>query len=223
MSSRKIKRLSKTNCMSIIYKHDKAVESVLCTISKKYSGYNKFLDVGCGYGDRTLIFKNSQREIIGIDYINYHSKNYKDFTFLNRNFFNSGFSQKSFDIIFCFDVLEHMEKPERLLSEIHSLLRPGGICILSTPNKLRILGAILIAIGKRKFPYCLDERNKEKYPEYWHIKEYTGKELRQIASDNGFQVEKFYKVFYGLTGGRGFKFLFNLPFYHNSIIVMKKS
>lgn len=208
--------------MGIICKHQEAVDSVLRSINNEYSGYNKFLDLGCGYGERTLIFKNGKREITGIDHINYHSKNYKDFIFFNRDFFDSGFGSESFDIVFSFDVIEHMEKPEKLLSEIHRLLRPGGVCILSTPNKHRILGAILILLGKRKFPYCLDERNKEKYPEYWHIKEYTDKELRQIVSKNGFHIEKFYKVFYGLTGGYGFKFLFNLPFSHNFIIVIRK-
>ena len=66
----------------------------------------------------------------------------------------------------------------------------------------------------------LDERNKEKYPEYWHIKEYTEKELRKIVTENGFGIEKYYKVFYGFR--KGLKYFFNLPFFHNHIVIMRK-
>ena len=206
--------------MGIICTHREVVENVLGSISKDYSGYNNFLDMGCGLGDRTLIFKNGDREITGIDCINHHSKNYDNFMFLNRDIFSNGLSSESFDMIFSYDVIENLEKPEIFLSEIRRLLRAGGICVLSTPNKYRIFGAILILLGKRKFPYCLDERNKEKYPEYWHIKEYTEKELRKIVTENGFGIEKYYKVFYGFR--KGLKYFFNLPFFHNHIVIMRK-
>jgi SAM-dependent methyltransferase len=38
------------------------------------------------------------------------------------------------DLVVCFSVLEHVEEPRQLLSELKGLLRPGGRALVSTPN-----------------------------------------------------------------------------------------
>ena len=38
----------------------------------------------------------------------------------------------SFDAIIATEVLEHLYDPQRAIDEIHRLLKPGGVCILST-------------------------------------------------------------------------------------------
>ena len=44
--------------------------------------------------------------------------------------------QESFDVVFLFEVIEHLDLKEgiRLLKRIHGLLNPGGRLILTTPN-----------------------------------------------------------------------------------------
>jgi O-antigen biosynthesis protein len=42
----------------------------------------------------------------------------------------------SFDLIVCFEAIEHIEDHQKLLTEVKRLLQPGGIFIVSTPNKL---------------------------------------------------------------------------------------
>ncbi len=42
----------------------------------------------------------------------------------------------SFDVIVCFEAIEHIEDQEKLLSEVKRLLRPAGVFIVSTPNKV---------------------------------------------------------------------------------------
>lgn len=37
------------------------------------------------------------------------------------------------DAVTCFEVLEHVPEPARLLAEAHRILRPGGVLLLSTP------------------------------------------------------------------------------------------
>lgn len=44
------------------------------------------------------------------------------------------FDDTAFDYVFCIEVLEHVPEPFRTLSEIHRVLRPGGVLILSVPN-----------------------------------------------------------------------------------------
>jgi len=42
---------------------------------------------------------------------------------------------RSFDVIVCFEAIEHIEEQEHLLQEVVRLLKPDGLFIVSTPNK----------------------------------------------------------------------------------------
>ena len=42
----------------------------------------------------------------------------------------------SFDVIVCFEAIEHIEEQEKLLGEVKRLLKPDGVFIVSTPNKV---------------------------------------------------------------------------------------
>jgi len=48
---------------------------------------------------------------------------------------NSKLPPHSFDLILCTEVIEHIADSTRALSEMHKLLKPGGVLILSTPQK----------------------------------------------------------------------------------------
>jgi SAM-dependent methyltransferase len=43
----------------------------------------------------------------------------------------------SFDVIVCFDVIEQVDDLERVLDELARVLRPGGLLLISTPNRDR--------------------------------------------------------------------------------------
>ena len=47
------------------------------------------------------------------------------------------------DIAFSVQVIEHVHDPRKFLSDIRSLLSPGGIVVMSTPNRADILGDLL--------------------------------------------------------------------------------
>jgi ubiquinone/menaquinone biosynthesis C-methylase UbiE len=70
----------------------------------------------------------------------------------------SVFADNSFDSIVSFQVIEHIEDDKLFLKEIHRVLKPGGIALLTTPNR----------------PMSLS-RNP------WHIREYTAQELTNLA------------------------------------------
>ncbi len=44
--------------------------------------------------------------------------------------------EKLFDVIICFEAIEHIEDHDQLLSEMKRLLRDDGIVVISTPNKI---------------------------------------------------------------------------------------
>jgi SAM-dependent methyltransferase len=44
------------------------------------------------------------------------------------------FSDESFDLVWCTEVIEHVKDPSFTLGEIHRLLRPDGLFLMTTPN-----------------------------------------------------------------------------------------
>ncbi len=41
---------------------------------------------------------------------------------------------ESFDVVTAFDVIEHLRSPRAFLAQVHRLLRPDGLLVLTTPN-----------------------------------------------------------------------------------------
>lgn len=64
----------------------------------------------------------------------------------------------SFDFIVSFQVIEHVRDDRLFLGEIHRLLKPGGVGIITTPNRKKTLS-----------------RNP------WHIREYTAEQLLNLS------------------------------------------
>lgn len=44
------------------------------------------------------------------------------------------FSDNTYDAAFCVEVIEHIQNPWKLISELYRVVKPGGYLILSTPN-----------------------------------------------------------------------------------------
>lgn len=44
------------------------------------------------------------------------------------------FEDRQYDFVFCIEVLEHVPNPYDTMSEIHRVLRPEGVLVLSVPN-----------------------------------------------------------------------------------------
>jgi SAM-dependent methyltransferase len=70
----------------------------------------------------------------------------------------SPFADATFDVVLCFQVIEHIADDHRLLKEIHRVLKPGGILLMTTPNRSLSLS-----------------RNP------WHVREYTATELSVLC------------------------------------------
>jgi len=56
-------------------------------------------------------------------------------TFLTADASATPLPAYSFDLLVSFETLEHLEEHERLLEEFKRLLKPGGLMIISTPDK----------------------------------------------------------------------------------------
>lgn len=60
----------------------------------------------------------------------------QDFTWVKITDYQLPFGDAEFDAILCFETIEHVSEPEKLILELGRVIRPGGQMILTTPNVL---------------------------------------------------------------------------------------
>ncbi len=66
---------------------------------------------------------------------------------LDREDLADAFPGTTFDVVFCGEVIEHVFSPDRLLRQLASVLRPGGLLVLSTPNLAYWVNRGLLVLG----------------------------------------------------------------------------
>jgi SAM-dependent methyltransferase len=114
-------------------------DGTLDTLTKKYSLREKkdVLDIGCGNGQTLLYFNDSAETLAGIDLNNYLNVPINDriqFSVVDLNFEQLPYEEKSKDLIFALQVVEHLENPFFIMREAHRVLKNEGIFIFSVPN-----------------------------------------------------------------------------------------
>jgi ubiquinone/menaquinone biosynthesis C-methylase UbiE len=132
------------------------------------------LDIGCGFGHGTwLLAANGAKQVVTIDLdktktlqIQEFCSNLKNFNTLLMDAQRLGFKDHSFQVITCFEVIEHIPKPDVVLSNIRRLLKTDGVLLLTTPNR-----------AMRLLPFQ-PPWNKE------HLREYTLRSLRKTLKNH---------------------------------------
>jgi len=126
---------------------------------------DKILDLGCGKTYKLLryIYPNSFEYYCGVD-ICVENSIYKKYESVKWNL-EKGLppkvKEKSFDVIFLLEVLEHIENFKTLLQECKKVLSDTGRIIISTPSANRIVyGDVFDGIGEDKdHIHCFKKSN----------------------------------------------------------------
>lgn len=121
------------------------------------------LEVGCGEGRGFDVLIPKARSFTAVDkikpVIDRLQKKYPEARLASMNIPPlTGLPDNSFDRVVSFQVIEHIQDDALFLQEIHRVLKPGGIALITTPNRRLSL-----------------TRNP------WHIREYLPEELNQLA------------------------------------------
>ena len=95
------------------------------------------LDLGAGSGYvKEMDFKSHAKEVTGIDVDPDINKNPFLHSYIEGSVYDlSVFGEKRFDLIICNSVIEHIDDPQKFVSEIRRMLKPGGIFFGKTPNR----------------------------------------------------------------------------------------
>lgn len=100
------------------------------------------LDLGCGVGYGSRMLARTARRVVGIDIspdaVAYAARAYAapGLSFATGDARRLSFADGTFDLVVCFEMIEHIREHREMLKEAARVLRPGGRLIVSTPNKL---------------------------------------------------------------------------------------
>lgn len=131
-----------------------------------------FLEIGCGNGlICEAVLKKFNFDVYGSEILvkglSLAKKRAPDAEFFQMDALSIPF-ENTFDIIGAFDVLEHIERDDIALSQIHKALAPGGGLILTVPQ--------------HKFLWSKQDEHAN------HVRRYSRKELIDKVKVAGFEI-----------------------------------
>ena len=165
-----------------------------------------YLDIGCGMGDRTLVFKNFLQKLtqnIKVYGLDLNKKNLEKAAKLGIETISLDIEREKIpctaDIITCFEVIEHIYDTDGFIQNINKSLTMNGILLISTPNVVswKNRAAILLGIPPLTLEVSLREyyglkffkKFFRKYRPAGHIRGFTPLSLGELLSDNGLKIE----------------------------------
>jgi 2-polyprenyl-3-methyl-5-hydroxy-6-metoxy-1,4-benzoquinol methylase len=93
------------------------------------------------------------------------------------------FSDKSFDVVLCTEVIEHTRDPRRAVAELCRVSAPGCLLLLTTPNRLW-RPAVVVANALRLRPY----QGYENWVGYRELAAWVGAAGLRVEHQSGFNL-----------------------------------
>lgn len=208
--------------VSIISENNFTYWYITRVLNKYLRSQYDVLDIGCGAGTICFYISNKVRSVTGVDIsskaINECHKSAKKLNLKNTEFYTMNFPEqlpkKRYDLIICFEVIEHLENDIYALNQMYKLLKPHGLLILSTPSE----NAPLYRLGLlKKFDNDVG-----------HLRRYNMVQLKKIFRDNHFSVHETVKtesilrnfLYTNILAGKSIRFI--RSFLTNIVIAVDK-
>ncbi|MBL4701678.1 MAG: class I SAM-dependent methyltransferase [Phycisphaeraceae bacterium] len=188
-------------CNQIVPGQKNSQYAYLNTLEHCLTPADRWLDMGCGHTLVPAWIKQAQArqkqlintagEIIGIDCDDVSlQKNQCHHRTVKGSLYDLPFEDQSFDLLTANMVVEHIDDPDALFSQVKRVLKPGGNFIFHTPNKwspLTCLAAVFPQKLKNKIVNLLDGRAEaDVFPTHYHIN--TASQIDALAKAHGLQV-----------------------------------
>jgi SAM-dependent methyltransferase len=151
----------------------------------------RVLDVGCGSGAFSMGAAKRGYEVVGLSWDHRNQTvacSRAKLSGIKNVSFPIGDARRldeykefvnAFDIVICFEIIEHIHDDRKLFADVFRCLKPGGRLYLTTPN------FYYHALSKVEMgPFSLTEDG-------WHVRRgYSSAMLRELCAITGFEVEE---------------------------------
>ena len=156
---------------------DKTEKKLVFSMIKTKHG--NALDLGCGTGNYTLELYKRGFQVVGVDIsrrmLKIAQKKLPNVKFIKANAYSLPFEDNTFDLVLSVTMLEFIHEPEKVLSEVYRVLKPGGEAVIGTMN-----GKSMWFIFKRMKSLFVETA-------YRYARFYTPKELENLMKNAGFK------------------------------------
>ncbi|MGV0625273.1 class I SAM-dependent methyltransferase [Mycolicibacter minnesotensis] len=141
------------------------------------------LEAGCGEGYGADLIAQVARRVTGLDYdeaaVAHVRARYPRVTAVQGNLAELPLPDASVDVVVNFQVIEHLWDQGQFIAECARVLRPGGLLMVSTPNRITFSPGRDTPINP------------------FHTRELNAAELTELLLDAGFVMEGMFGVFHG--------------------------
>lgn len=153
----------------------------------RYKPSGNFLDIGTNMGFFLRNAKNGKWNLYGVEPSPSLSEAARKYFGLNvKTAFleAAGFKDNFFDIVTMTDVFEHIAQPDKLLTEVHRIMKEDGILFIKVPNGLYNLFKYHLA------KITLRLKDYDIFDSYEHVVHYSQKTLSSMLKKHGFKIIK---------------------------------
>ncbi|ORV18158.1 class I SAM-dependent methyltransferase [Mycobacterium celatum] len=141
------------------------------------------LEAGCGEGYGADLIAGVARRVIALDYdeatVAHVRARYPRVEVMHGNLSRLPLPDASVDVVVNFQVIEHLWDQAQFVRECARVLRPSGLLMVSTPNRITFSPGRDTPINP------------------FHTRELNAEELTELLVDAGFGVDGVYGVFHG--------------------------
>ncbi|MFN8070517.1 MAG: class I SAM-dependent methyltransferase [Mycobacterium sp.] len=141
------------------------------------------LEAGCGEGYGADLLASVAARVIAVDYdaatVEHVRNRYPRVEVLAANLAALPLPDAAVDVVVNFQVIEHLWDQPQFITECLRVLRPGGMLLMSTPNRITFTPGSDVPVNP------------------FHTRELNAVELRELLEDGGFRVESMSGVFHG--------------------------
>jgi SAM-dependent methyltransferase len=141
------------------------------------------LEAGCGEGNGADLIADVARRVIGLDYdesaVTHVRARYPRVDMRHGNLAALPLADESVDVVVNFQVIEHLWDQGQFVAECRRVLRPGGLLLMSTPNRITFSPGLDTPVNP------------------FHTRELNAAELTELLVDAGLRVDSMLGVYHG--------------------------